>query len=221
MEINDNKNSAVKEDRLKSLLNSLPKINTADTQEINRKLVHLLGVVYILAYAIIPRNIVISVMGSILAAILIVEFLRLTNPAVNRFVLGLLKGQWRRNEVRQPSGLTYTFSGALLTMLLFKNTPLILAALWFQVFGDAMAAIVGMNYGRIRIGKKSVEGSLACFIVCLAFGLLFFDYRVAFLGAAAATLIELFPFPKPFDNFLLPIISAVVLKYLIKLLPPM
>jgi len=35
------------------------------------------------------------------------------------------------------------------------------------IVGDAAAAIVGIRFGRIKIGKKSLEGSIACFIVCI------------------------------------------------------
>ncbi len=206
---------------IKTLLDSLP-ILPADRDEINRKLVHFLAGLYILSYAILPRTYAVVSMGIILGITLIVEFIRLTNPKINRFFTKLLKGQLRRNELTQPSGLVYTFSGAFLTMLLFKHTDIILTALSYQVFGDAMAALVGIQYGKTKIGKKSLEGSIACFITCLAFGLVFiFDYRIAFLGALAATFIELFPFPKPFDNFWLPFLSALTLKYLTKYLPPL
>jgi dolichol kinase len=35
------------------------------------------------------------------------------------------------------------------------------------ILGDAIAAIVGMSIGRIKIGKKSLEGSLSCFTLCI------------------------------------------------------
>ena len=35
------------------------------------------------------------------------------------------------------------------------------------ILGDGAAALVGMSIGRIKIGKKTLEGSLACLIVSL------------------------------------------------------
>lgn len=189
-------------------------------KEINRKLVHFLGIGYILGYWFLPRNIILWIMGSIALAIILTEFVRLTYSPLNRWILSIpfFGGQYRPNELHQPSGLTYTFTGAFLTMLLFKNKAIILNALWFQVFGDGMAAIIGMQFGKTFIGKKSLEGSIACFLTCFVFSFCFFDPQIALLGALFATIIELFPFPKPFDNFWLPFASALSLKYLVKFL---
>jgi len=35
------------------------------------------------------------------------------------------------------------------------------------------AALYGVSFGRIKIGRKSLEGTLAMFSVCFAIGLLF------------------------------------------------
>jgi dolichol kinase len=58
--------------------------------------------------------------------------------------------------------------------------------------------------------EKTLEGSLACFIVCFIIGLFFFKLPVALAGAFAAAVIELFPWALN-DNFWMPIISAFAL----------
>ena len=58
------------------------------------------------------------------------------------------------------------------------------------------AAMVGISFGCIRIGKKSLEGTVAMFLVCLLVGSVFFasvpnSLPVVATAALAATLVEL------------------------------
>jgi dolichol kinase len=52
-------------------------------------------------------------------------------------------------------------------VLFFKQPQIAFMVLFMFILGDAIAAIVGMSIGRIKIGKKSLEGSLACFTLCM------------------------------------------------------
>jgi len=59
-------------------------------------------------------------------------------------------------------------------------------------------------------GKKSIEGSLACFVSCLLVGLLILNPLMAISGALAATFAEGYLI-KVNDNLSIPIISGIIL----------
>ena len=86
------------------------------------------------------------------------------------------------------------------------------ASLLYLALGDASAALVGKRIGKRKIfWEKTLEGSLACFLVCFIIGLFFFKLPLALAGALAAAIIELFPWALN-DNFWMPIIAAFVLS---------
>jgi len=110
--------------------------------------------------------------------------------------------------------------------LLFSTKPYVIAAgIIPMAFGDAAASLVGQKIGHHQynlFAKKSLEGSIAMFMVCflsLLLSLLFFAYLyplsalnfvVAALGVAAvATTCEALT-PKGFDNLTVPLFSVAI-----------
>lgn len=87
------------------------------------------------------------------------------------------------------------------------------AALAMQIVGDAAAALVGRRFGRVRLGSKSLEGSAACFVGCLAAGAVFLPSSPLALvaGALAATVVEALPL-RVDDNLSVPLVAALVLR---------
>jgi len=183
-------------------------------RELRRKIFHLsAGSLYIFGYSILPRTTMLWIMGLAFILASLFEFLRPHYPHLNRFLLSLFGGLYRPEEEVLPSAATFTVYGAFFTMLLFSDRRIVLTALGCQVFGDGLAGLVGLEFGKIKIGKKSLEGSLACFIICLLIGLVFFDFKLAVSVALLATIIEMLPMPLPFsDNLALPLLSALFLK---------
>jgi phytol kinase len=116
--------------------------------------------------------------------------------------------------------ISYTILAAL-----FSDKPWIIAAGIIPLaYGDAAASIVGLKWGRHQFNvcaKKSVEGSIAMFVVCflvIAASLIFFgflyplpilNFFLASLGAAVvATICEAFT-PRGLDNVAVPLLSAL------------
>ncbi len=197
------------------LIKNYQDMSVYQKKELKRKGFHFCSIFYIVSYYFFPRNLVILVMGILLLLIVVFEFLRLFFPKINKWWLRnfFVQGSYRKEEIRQPSVLPFTFAGAFFTMLLFTQRSIVLVALLYQVFGDSMAAIIGQKFGKIRLMRKTFEGSLVCFLVCFLIGIIFFNYKIALFGAMVATTIELL---FPYDNLWLPLISAIALKYLIK-----
>ena len=107
------------------------------------------------------------------------------------------------------TGSTWVFVGALITIILVPQ-PFSLLALFFLAFGDPLAALVGIKFPFIKIGNKTLSGSLACFIMCLFVGLVLnfeISSQVILIGAFTATIAELYSI-KINDNISIPVLSG-------------
>lgn len=116
------------------------------------------------------------------------------------------------------------FSAHILLYFFPQNPQIIFAAISVQVFADTASAIVGKKFGKHyliknmksldspQIKQKTLEGSIAFFIVALICLNFFFPIEQAILPAIIATLIELLPLN---DNLTIPISTAIALKCLI------
>jgi len=123
-------------------------------------------------------------------------------------------GVHRASEVNNISGLPWTLTGSFLTMLFFADKHIVMVSMLYLALGDSAAALFGKKLGHTRTWyDKTLEGSLACFIVCALAGLLFLKPTYAVLGAACATVIEILPWPFN-DNFWMPLVSSAVLTFM-------
>ncbi len=183
--------------------------------ELGRKAFHLLSLVYLGFYRLIGWPAVLRWMLAWTAVVVVVETWRLRSPGLNRALTGFFGGLARPEESDKYSGIIHTTIGVLIVMAAFGNRPAVVAAAIYCVaFGDAAAALVGKAIGRhkIRTGK-SLEGTLACFTACVLVGcLLKFPISSTILAAAAASLVELLPTTRWFnDNLWMPVVTAGVL----------
>ena len=165
-----------------------------------RKLIHLGGAAFALLYLVAPRQVVLAVALVILALTTAVEWGRQRWPALERLFERIIGAALRQGEESQPTAGLWSMLGVIITLLAFERRFAIPAILYAQV-GDPAAEIVGRRWGRHRMPNgKSLEGSLACFVVNLGVGLacclvLPLSPGVAVLGALAATLTEATPTP--------------------------
>ena len=133
-------------------------------------------------------------------------FVKLTAP--------LLKGE----EVEGPTGATYVIAGSLIVFVLF-DTQVAALSLLFLALGDPAAGLAGEKMGRIRIGRKSLEGSLAFLLVSAAaasavVALGWFEpLWIALVGAVVAMLVELVSSPLD-DNLTVPFACGAVISLL-------
>jgi dolichol kinase len=143
-------------------------------EEIQRKLLHLIallmpiGILYGPGWSFPPLFMPI-VLFLLFAVSMIVEIFRFRNPFIQKLVLSTFGSMMRKEELcSKISGSTWVIGAAFLCCILFKgHRSISFIALTLFIVGDAAAAIVGIRFGRIKIGKKSLEGSIACFIVCI------------------------------------------------------
>ena len=185
-------------------------------QELRRKSIHLLGLIFPILYVFTTRNTAIIGVGCLLAFVLAIELLKAFLPAFRAMFMRIFSPMLRSQEQKGGlTGATYYLIGSFLCILLFDKT-LAIVCLCFLTLGDLFAALIGKQWGRIKLfSRKSLEGSLACFIVCTAVALLIGLHPiVAIVGALVATLIELLPTGVD-DNVTIPLISGFAMHLLV------
>jgi dolichol kinase len=142
--------------------------------EIQRKLLHLfallmpVSILYASRWSF-PPLLVPIVLFALFSASLAVELCRFRQPVVQKLMLSAFGSMMRKEEqCCKITGSTWVIGAAFLCCILFWSHPYVsFIALTLFIIGDAVAALVGIRFGRIKIGRKSLEGSLACFTICM------------------------------------------------------
>ncbi|OIO05693.1 MAG: hypothetical protein AUJ52_13435 [Elusimicrobia bacterium CG1_02_63_36] len=195
-------------------------MNPELNKEFKRKTFHCLSLVYLGIYLRWGRWPSAAVLCAWIPIEGAVEFFRLRRPELNALLMKSFGGIHRESEIGRISGIFWTTLGCLGTIALFgERPPVVCAAIAYLAFGDGVAALAGRAWGTWKWpwfgGKKSVQGSTACFAACgvsgWAAGL---PPSALFVGAAAATVLELLPLPID-DNFWIPLLSAAVVRFFV------
>lgn len=186
-------------------------------REIKRKSIHLFSSVIPVGYYFVPpeKCLKVKLFLSVCSLIvLLIELLRFQNRTAKTIFLTIGRSLIRYHEISAITGATYLLISATLTILLFDK-EIAVAALSFLTIGDTIAALIGKNYGKIKIFDKSLEGSLSFFITCLIIILVIPDFPISagIIGAVVAVIIELLPIPLD-DNLRIPISSGLVMQWL-------
>ncbi len=117
-----------------------------------------------------------------------------------RFLGNVLRNDEKEKDGKLFTGGTYHITGVLLSVILFDKNIAISAMLVMMVC-DSFAALGGKWFGKIKIGNKTLEGSLLFFLA----GILLIKY--------------VFPFGSDNDNLKLLAVIALLFTTLFELLP--
>jgi dolichol kinase len=187
-----------------------------------RKLLHIGTAFFPISYIFMPRLPMVIGLFSLAFSFLVFDFLRLkVKPLGDLFNRVLGKILWDKEKDTLTAATHYAVA-AFLSVYLFDKW-IAIAALLFLSFGDTAAHVIGVKYGKIRIdsGKsdKTIEGSLACVVICLSISSLLPQpsLLVLFVGSIVASLVEFFPFGID-DNFTLPLITGAAMEIMVKIL---
>jgi dolichol kinase len=192
-------------------------------EEVWRKLVHLGSAAFPIAYWLTDKPLMLRVLIPLAIFAVVAEALRHTWPGFRTFIDKCLGRVLRSAEAHTLTGATYVTLGALLSIVLFDK-PIAITVLLFLSVSDALASLVGIRFGRVRIGGKSLEGSAAFFVSAAAIAL--FAMRpsplVAVAGAAVATVVEALPLRiaghKLDDNLTIPLVTGAAMTLLGRIL---
>ena len=192
-------------------------MNYTNKSEFARKAIHLSNSIIPLSYYhFFPDKIdMIIILAVFLIFCFFIEIYRRNNLKVSTFFTNWLEFMMRDKEKKgDVTGATWVFVGALFTILLVPD-PFNIMSLLFLSFGDTFAAIIGIKFPYIKLGRKTLSGSIAGFFACLTIGLIFdfsIAYEIIILGAFMAMFIEILPLPIN-DNVSIPIFSGLSMYY--------
>jgi dolichol kinase len=179
--------------------------------ELRRKSVHLIGLIVPIFYIFIERRQAVIAVGVLVLIALMIELLKVLRPSFRvvfyQAFAPVLRSHERNGAI---TGATYYLIGAFLPILLFPKV-LAIVCIFFMILGDMAAALIGKKWGRTKLfTRKSLEGSLACFLVCILIALVKFNPAVATIGALVATVVEVLP-TKLDDNLTMPLLSGLAM----------
>jgi len=186
-------------------------------KHLGRKLYHLFGGLGLLAvYFILSRELALIFYAILFVIVLALDLVRLRVPAFNQFFFTRFGNIIRPNEATKLTGTPPYILGIGLSLFFFR-TDVAAAAICFLAFGDVAASAVGERYGNLKIGEKSLEGTLAFIIAAAGSGLLLSMAGIALptgiilLGTFVAAGVELLPLPVN-DNLVIPLAAGGVMQ---------
>ena len=186
-----------------------------------RKTWRLFGIIFPLIYYFGSKTLTLIVVLPFLCIFLLIEFFRFMVPRLNNRLFIIFRYYFKEAEKKELITTTTFLISFLVTVLLFRK-DIAITAMLFSIFGDAASAIVG-THGKNKLFNKSIEGSLAFLVTCLAIGLALVLTKIRLapavfiLGAFSATIIELLPLPVD-DNLTIALAAGAAMSVISKFL---
>ena len=204
-----------------------PSLTHRKQTHIARNIWHVSGSGFALwIYATFPYNVVLGLASIATFLILTLDILRLKYPRFKSFTVRTMHLIMREEEKHALTGLSYMCLGFWTIALLFPR-DVVLLTLLFVMFGDPLAAYIGIKYGQRGIGDKTVQGFAACFVVCAILSAIFFissDFNlvqliyVCLFGGLIGSLAEIIQIRNINDNLSMPVISGFLLTLFLSFL---
>ena len=185
------------------------------TYELYRKLIHLASSIIPLSYLyLFPDRTLMAKLLSILVVVSFIldhDYIQKINWIKNIFTK-YLNPLMRKSEINgRLTGATWVFTASFITVLIFPMDIAVYALLIMTV-SDAVAALVGSYFGKIKIFEKTFEGTLAGIIVgiSLCFLVPTIPVMIAVIGVITGMSVELLPL-RLNDNFSIPLVSGGIM----------
>ena len=181
-------------------------------REILRKVFHLSTCVFALMLLYFGKTICIPVFLSLAIIFFVLDFLRLKNRHIQKLYNIFFGIVTKHYEEKQLTSASYVFLSLIIVAIVFE-VQIASAALLIMSLSDPIASLVGRAYGKFNILDKSLEGSIAFFIVSSMILLAFnFSSEKVLYVAILCTLVELFSNRLHVDdNLSVPITASILL----------
>lgn len=190
-------------------------------QELVRKATHMGSLVFPLSYQFLGFNkqSMLALLIPLALLIILIDLSRLRRWRFWTGFAGRIGSPIMREHEKSGdfTGATYILIAFCCTIALYDK-PIAVAALSFTIVGDTLAALVGRRFGRLRFGRKSLEGSLACLVGCglVAWAVPGLPIYVGIVGAGVATIAESISLGID-DNVSMPVLSGLFMTLFAKL----
>lgn len=214
--LNENQNLTSAERSMKRAEAKLDSQKMRFGKELLRKLVHLLELPVILVYTLVARlygdKLGILLLTVLLIILLEIEYIRLEYKLKIPVVVDII----RRKERDNIAGNIFFISSTIICFAAYDYKIAVLALL-LTVFGDLMAALIGIRFGKNKIFKnKTLEGFMAGLIANLTVGAVIMPgMSLVFVPMAiTASMVELWT-GKLDDNLTVPLAAGFVGQFII------
>ena len=161
-------------------------------REILRKLFHLSTCIFALMLLYFGKNICIPIFLSQAIIFFTLDFLRLKNRRIQKLYnifFGIVTKNYEENQITSAS---YVFLSLIIVTIIFE-VQIASSALLIMSLSDPIASLIGRAYGEFHIFGKSLEGSIAFFIVSVVILYSFnFPSDTVLYVSVLSTLVELF-----------------------------
>ena len=195
--------------------------------ELLRKGIHLLSISIPVFYYYNTFELTILLLLLAVLFMVALDIGRKVNGTINGLYISVLGKVLRYHEIDITkhflSGGTYFIIGIFLSVLLFPK-QIGIASVSVLVICDTFAALIGKHFGKIKIGNKTLEGSIGFFISGLITLMIVprisqnpLELYIACSALFVATVVELIP-SKIDDNISIPLIFGLTYTILNKLI---
>jgi dolichol kinase len=181
-------------------------------REILRQLIHASGIfILVLGIFLKPEALILLCIIMVIIAEMVFILDKHRHVPIFSTILDNCK---RRDDER---GFLYFFIGIIATLYIFSfNSAIANSGILMLLLGDSASTIFGRRFGKHRLPfkvSKSVEGTLAFFVVGFLSALTFIPILPALIGALVGALTEAY---SPIDdNIPVPILSALAITLVI------
>jgi dolichol kinase len=180
-------------------------------RELARKGIHLLSLSVPLAYSndLLPYATIVIILTTVTLVLSGLDVMRLRFSSFERVFFKLFGDLIRRHEHQFLTGSTFLLLSFTFSLLVFPKY-IAIAVMYYTVLGDGMASLVGKKWGKIVIGQRTLEGSVACLLTCIGVGMIIegLSPGLVVLGAVVATFVEGFS-NRIDDNLTVPIVTGL------------
>ncbi len=135
------------------------------------------------------------------------DLIKWRSERAREWLLSRLSALARPSDLKNLNSSSWYLLGCTLTIAVFDMHSAA-AGIMILALGDNAASIIGIQWGRHRIGEKSLEGTCAFVIVGWLSALPFVSPIAALVGALFGALAELL-LPWVDDNFTVPLCAAL------------
>ena len=161
-------------------------------REFARKGIHFLSLSIPLCYDfnLVSYPVIAAIVTAVTLILSLLDLLRMRYSALKRAFFRIFGDVVRSHEHRFLTGSTFLLISFTCVLFVFPR-PIAVAVMYYTVLGDSMASLVGKKWGRWRFGRRSVEGSAACFLTCLLVGATIdgLTTSLVVVGAVVATVV--------------------------------
>jgi len=193
-------------------------------KELVRKSIHLTSLAICYVYYFVSSSFALKVLIPMTIFVVFIDLLRYYQSPFSRLFYMVFGPLLRQHELdyrkKNLNGASYVLIAVTLAVWIFPK-PFVIPAIAVLILGDISAALIGRKYGRHKFLSKSLEGTLAFFIVgCLVIilspkiGLGIKEYIIGFIAVGFGAIAENISFGWMDDNFTIPITICLVMSVL-------